>query len=91
MSKASLGTYFFALPLPVKSNENGSRQTPQYADSHEHYLLFKKFTIMSETIFRTKAKERYDYLLKDLEQGNFDGCHSDHLEGRVHRVHQEGV
>ena len=26
---------------------------------------------MSETIFRTKAKERYDYLLKDLEQGNF--------------------
>ena len=26
---------------------------------------------MSETIFRTKAKERYDYLLKDLEQGDF--------------------
>ncbi len=26
---------------------------------------------MSETILRTKAKERYDYLLKDLEQGNF--------------------
>ena len=26
---------------------------------------------MSETIFRTKAKERYDCLLKDLEQGDF--------------------
>ena len=26
---------------------------------------------MSKTILRTKAKERYDYLLKDLEQGDF--------------------
>jgi len=63
--------FFYYLPLLSKSVRNGSRETPKYAGSHEHFLLIKILKIMAKKITFNKApmsEKETDESLTEMEQ-----------------------
>jgi hypothetical protein len=56
VSKASLGTYFFVLPLPSQISWNGSQQTPQVRWFHTYIIYKLKQQAKMERFFQIKEQ-----------------------------------